>query len=80
MSVHANILRSSGHSENAPDAEAARHQTGNRDCPPSPGSTEEAGLDDDQPWHRHLPWPGLGHFSKRGDGFHFEPEPIQVVP
>jgi glyoxylase-like metal-dependent hydrolase (beta-lactamase superfamily II) len=27
----------------------------------------------------HLPWPGLGHFSKRGDGFHFEPEPIQVV-
>jgi glyoxylase-like metal-dependent hydrolase (beta-lactamase superfamily II) len=27
----------------------------------------------------HLPWPGLGHFSKRGDGFHFEPEPMQVV-
>jgi glyoxylase-like metal-dependent hydrolase (beta-lactamase superfamily II) len=27
----------------------------------------------------HLPWPGLGHFAKRGDGFHFEPEPMQVV-
>jgi glyoxylase-like metal-dependent hydrolase (beta-lactamase superfamily II) len=27
----------------------------------------------------HLPWPGLGHFTKRGDGFHFEPEPMQVV-
>jgi glyoxylase-like metal-dependent hydrolase (beta-lactamase superfamily II) len=27
----------------------------------------------------HLPWPGLGHFVKRGDGFHFEPEPMQVV-
>jgi glyoxylase-like metal-dependent hydrolase (beta-lactamase superfamily II) len=27
----------------------------------------------------HLPWPGIGHFSKSGDGFHFEPEPIQVV-
>jgi glyoxylase-like metal-dependent hydrolase (beta-lactamase superfamily II) len=27
----------------------------------------------------HLPWPGLGHFVKRGDGFHFEPEPMRVV-
>jgi glyoxylase-like metal-dependent hydrolase (beta-lactamase superfamily II) len=27
----------------------------------------------------HLPWPGLGHFAKRGDGFHFEPEPMQMV-
>jgi glyoxylase-like metal-dependent hydrolase (beta-lactamase superfamily II) len=27
----------------------------------------------------HLPWPGLGHFVKRGDGFHFEPEPIKFV-
>lgn len=27
----------------------------------------------------HLPWPGLGHFVKRGDGFHFEPAPIQVA-
>lgn len=25
----------------------------------------------------HLPWPGLGHFAKRGDGFHFEPQPMQ---
>jgi hypothetical protein len=27
----------------------------------------------------HLPWPGVGHFVKRGDGFHFEPESMQVV-
>jgi glyoxylase-like metal-dependent hydrolase (beta-lactamase superfamily II) len=27
----------------------------------------------------HLPWPGLGHFVKRGDGFHFEPEPMKLV-
>jgi glyoxylase-like metal-dependent hydrolase (beta-lactamase superfamily II) len=27
----------------------------------------------------HLPWPGLGHFVKHGDGFHFEPEPIKFV-
>jgi len=27
----------------------------------------------------HLPWPGIGHFVKRGDGFHFEPESMQVV-
>jgi glyoxylase-like metal-dependent hydrolase (beta-lactamase superfamily II) len=27
----------------------------------------------------HLPWPGLGHFAKRGDGFNFVAEPMQVV-
>jgi hypothetical protein len=27
----------------------------------------------------HLPWPGLGHFVKRGEGFRFEPEPIKFV-
>jgi glyoxylase-like metal-dependent hydrolase (beta-lactamase superfamily II) len=27
----------------------------------------------------HLPWPGLGHFVKHGDGFHLEPEPIKFV-
>ena len=27
----------------------------------------------------HLPWPGLGHFVKRDDGFHFEPEPLKFV-
>ncbi len=27
----------------------------------------------------HLPWPGTGHFVKRGDGFHFEPAAMQVV-
>lgn len=27
----------------------------------------------------HLPWPGLGYFAKRGDGFHFEPESMQMV-
>ena len=27
----------------------------------------------------HLPWPGLGHFAKRGDGFHFVAEPMQLV-
>jgi hypothetical protein len=26
----------------------------------------------------HLPWPGLGHFTKRGDGYHFEPESMRV--
>jgi hypothetical protein len=25
----------------------------------------------------HRPWPGLGHFVKRG--FHFEPEPIKFA-
>jgi hypothetical protein len=27
----------------------------------------------------HLPWPGLGHFAKEGDGFRFVAEPMQVV-
>jgi glyoxylase-like metal-dependent hydrolase (beta-lactamase superfamily II) len=27
----------------------------------------------------HLPWPGLGHFAKQGDGFSFVAEPMQVV-
>jgi hypothetical protein len=27
----------------------------------------------------HLPWPGLGHFVTRSDGFHFEPEPVKCV-
>jgi len=27
----------------------------------------------------HLPWPGLGHFAKQGDGFRFVGEPMQVV-
>jgi glyoxylase-like metal-dependent hydrolase (beta-lactamase superfamily II) len=27
----------------------------------------------------HMPWPGIGHFAKRGDGFHFEPEYLNVV-
>jgi glyoxylase-like metal-dependent hydrolase (beta-lactamase superfamily II) len=27
----------------------------------------------------HLPWPGLGHFVKQGDGFRFLSEPMQVV-
>jgi hypothetical protein len=26
----------------------------------------------------HLPWPGIGHFAKRGDGFHYEAEPMQL--
>ena len=26
----------------------------------------------------HLPWPGLGHFVKQGDGFHFEAEFMQM--
>jgi glyoxylase-like metal-dependent hydrolase (beta-lactamase superfamily II) len=26
----------------------------------------------------HLAWPGLGHFTRRGDGFHFEPEFMQM--
>jgi len=26
----------------------------------------------------HLPWPGIGHFAKQGDGFHFEAEPMQL--
>jgi glyoxylase-like metal-dependent hydrolase (beta-lactamase superfamily II) len=27
----------------------------------------------------HLPWPGIGHFAKRGDGFHYVAEPMQLV-
>ena len=27
----------------------------------------------------HLPWPGIGHLAKRGDGFHYVPEPMQLV-
>ena len=27
----------------------------------------------------HLPWPGLGHFAKNGDGFRFEREPMQMT-
>jgi hypothetical protein len=26
-----------------------------------------------------LPWPGIGHLTKRGDGFHYVPEPMQLV-
>jgi glyoxylase-like metal-dependent hydrolase (beta-lactamase superfamily II) len=27
----------------------------------------------------HMPWPGLGHFAKQGDGFRYVAEPMQVV-
>jgi glyoxylase-like metal-dependent hydrolase (beta-lactamase superfamily II) len=27
----------------------------------------------------HMPWPGLGHFAKQGDGFHYVAEPMQMV-
>jgi glyoxylase-like metal-dependent hydrolase (beta-lactamase superfamily II) len=27
----------------------------------------------------HFPWPGIGHVSKRGEGFHFHPAPMQMV-
>ena len=27
----------------------------------------------------HLPWPGIGHFAKQGDGFRYEAEPMQLV-
>jgi hypothetical protein len=27
----------------------------------------------------HLPWPGLGHFGKQGDGFRYFPTPIRTV-
>jgi hypothetical protein len=27
----------------------------------------------------HLPWPGIGHVAKAGDGFRFVPEPMQMV-
>jgi hypothetical protein len=26
-----------------------------------------------------LPWPGIGHLTKQGDGFHYVPEPMQLV-
>jgi glyoxylase-like metal-dependent hydrolase (beta-lactamase superfamily II) len=27
----------------------------------------------------HMPWPGIGHFAKQGDGFRFVAEPMQLV-
>ena len=27
----------------------------------------------------HLPWPGIGHLAKQGDGFRFFPTPMQLV-
>lgn len=27
----------------------------------------------------HFPWPGIGHVARRGDGFHYTPEPINTV-
>jgi glyoxylase-like metal-dependent hydrolase (beta-lactamase superfamily II) len=27
----------------------------------------------------HLPWPGIGHVAKAGDGFRFVPEPMQMA-
>ena len=27
----------------------------------------------------HLPWPGIGHVAKQGDGFRYFPEPMQMV-
>jgi glyoxylase-like metal-dependent hydrolase (beta-lactamase superfamily II) len=27
----------------------------------------------------HLPWPGIGHFAKQGDGFQFLATPMQMV-
>jgi len=27
----------------------------------------------------HFPWPGLGHVAKAGEGFHYYPEPMQMV-
>jgi glyoxylase-like metal-dependent hydrolase (beta-lactamase superfamily II) len=27
----------------------------------------------------HLPWPGIGHFAKQGDGFRYVAEPMQMV-
>jgi glyoxylase-like metal-dependent hydrolase (beta-lactamase superfamily II) len=27
----------------------------------------------------HMPWPGLGHFAKQGDGFRYVAEPMQLV-
>ncbi len=27
----------------------------------------------------HLAWPGYGHLAKAGDGFHYYPEPMQML-
>jgi glyoxylase-like metal-dependent hydrolase (beta-lactamase superfamily II) len=27
----------------------------------------------------HMPWPGVGHFAKQGDGFRYVAEPMQLV-
>jgi hypothetical protein len=27
----------------------------------------------------HMPWPGIGHFAKQGDGFRYVAEPMQMV-
>ncbi len=27
----------------------------------------------------HLPWPGIGHLAKQGDGYRFFPTPMQLV-
>jgi hypothetical protein len=27
----------------------------------------------------HLPWPGIGHFAKQGDGFRYVAEPMRLV-
>jgi glyoxylase-like metal-dependent hydrolase (beta-lactamase superfamily II) len=27
----------------------------------------------------HMPWPGIGHFAKQGDGFRYVAEPMQLV-
>jgi hypothetical protein len=26
-----------------------------------------------------VPWPGYGHIAKVGEGFHYYPEPMQIV-
>jgi hypothetical protein len=27
----------------------------------------------------HFAWPGYGHVAKNGEGFHYYPEPMQMV-
>ena len=27
----------------------------------------------------HMPWPGIGHVAKQGDGFRYVPSPMQLV-
>ena len=27
----------------------------------------------------HMPWPGIGHFAKQGDGFRYVAEPMRLV-